>query len=188
MGPYDTIADRIFLAARLALPYSVLVFLFFIGLVSSPYPFSAILDAPFFLMALYFWSVYRPTLIPPWLAFVAGLLMDLLSGGILGLNAMLFVLVRVAVVDQRRFILAQSFMMVWLGFALVNFIYHIAQWAIFSLIKWHIMPISQLWAGLLLGFAFFPIVSIVLHITHKILPPPVLQTKSVGSKRKSVSL
>jgi rod shape-determining protein MreD len=188
MGPYLSIADRIVLAVRMVLPYSVLVALFFMGLISAPYPFSAILDTPFFLMAIYFWAIYRPTLLPSWLAFLSGLLLDILSGVPLGLNALLFVLIRMIIVDQRRFLLAQSFMMIWLGFAFVDIGYHIAQWLLFSLMAFRFMPIEDLWVVMFLGFAFFPLVNVILHITHKALPAPTSQPKAgLNTQRKGVS-
>jgi rod shape-determining protein MreD len=189
MGPYLSIADRLILATRMIFPYSVLVLLFFMGVISSPYPFSLILDAPFYLMAIYFWSVYRPTLLPVWLVFISGILLDLLSGTPLGLNAALFVLIRLVVVDQRRFLLAQSFIMVWLGFAVVNFIYNAFQWLILSTLSLQFMPLHDLWTSVLLGFVFFPVLSIVLHITRRILPEPALAPNvTLGSQRKGLPL
>jgi rod shape-determining protein MreD len=189
MSPPLSIAEKLIVAARMVLPYSVLALLFFMELASAPYPFSAILRAPFFLMALYFWSIHRPGLIPPWLVFVSGLVLDLLSGVPLGLNAMLFVLVRLLVVDQRRLFLAQSFVMMWLGFALVDLGYHLVQWALFSLLSLELIPLQDVGPGLFLGIVFFPLVSAVLYCVHRLLPGEDLQSKSgLGSQRKGMPL
>lgn len=170
MGPYLSWEERAELAGRMILPYSVLVFLFLLNVVSVPYPLSAVFKAPFLVMAIYYWSVYRPTMLPPWFLFIIGLLFDILSGVPLGLNAGLFVLLRMAVVDQRRFLTGQAFMMVWLGFAIVNTIYHILQWLLFSLLAFTILPLNGLWIPIALGNVMFPVVAVMFNLTHKFLP------------------
>lgn len=169
MRSHMTWAERLEIAGRMAVPYAFMSLLFVLNVISVPYPLSALFKAPFFLMAVYYWSIYRPSMIPPWMAFLSGLLLDLLSGLPLGLNAALFVLCRMAVVDQRRFLVGQGFVMVWLGFSFLHMVFVLVQWLVFSLIYWQWFPLAEIGVVTVLGIALFPVIYVFLHLTHKTL-------------------
>ena len=70
------------------------------------------------LMAVVYWSLRTPVQFPLWLAFTFGLLADLLDLTPLGLQALLYVLVPLAVSGRRRTLAIRSFPVLWLIFAL----------------------------------------------------------------------
>lgn len=70
------------------------------------------------LAAVYFWTLYRPGLMPPWVVFGLGLLADLLTAAPLGVNPLILLLLHGGVLTQRRALARQSFLLVWIGFAL----------------------------------------------------------------------
>ncbi len=72
------------------------------------------------LMAVYHWAIYRPDLLPFFAVFLIGLLHDMLSGGVVGVNALVYPLVYWAVQSQQKFFIGKSFAVVWLGFSLVG--------------------------------------------------------------------
>lgn len=84
-------------------------------------------------MAVFYWSIYRPELLPPWIAFAIGLLQDLVSGGPVGMTALILVLVAAYVATQRRVFLTRSFMVGWGGFALIALAVAAGSWALASL-------------------------------------------------------
>lgn len=51
-------------------------------------PSSGPMVAPFLAVVLFFWTIHRPEITPLWAVFLFGLLLDALSGGILGVNAL----------------------------------------------------------------------------------------------------
>ena len=53
------------------------------------------------LAGLYYWTIYRPEFLPPSFVFLCGFVLDLLSGGPLGVSSLLFLLTRVVVLPQR---------------------------------------------------------------------------------------
>ncbi len=169
MRPHLTLTERLQTAGRMAVPYAFMALLFVLNVISVPYPLSMLFKAPFFLMAVYYWSIYRPGLIPPWLAFGSGLLLDLLSGAPLGLNAALFVLCRMAVVDQRRFLFGQGFAMIWLGFACLHTVFVLLQWLVFSAIQRQWFPLADIGVITVLGIAMFPLICAFLRLTHRAL-------------------
>jgi rod shape-determining protein MreD len=188
MGSYLTLTDRLFFAARMVLPYAVILLLLIMSVMSAPAPLSLIFKAPFFLMALYYWTIFRPSLLPVWLVFLIGLLLDILSGLPLGLNAIIFIVCRIVILDQRRFLMSQSFFMNWLGFSILNSAYQVSQWLLFSLLALRWISFQDLWPPLVLGILFFPVISVVLHLTHKILPPHISQAAGYNTQRKGIPL
>ena len=75
---------------------------------------------PFFaLMAVHHWSIYRPELLPAPFVFALGLAQDGLTGGPLGLFALVLVVVHGLVSTQRRVFLGKTFLVEWFGFAFV---------------------------------------------------------------------
>jgi len=71
------------------------------------------------LAGLYYWTIYRPELLPPAAVFLCGVVLDLLSGAPLGIAALVFLLTRIVVLPQRRFFVDRLFPFVWGGFTLL---------------------------------------------------------------------
>lgn len=71
------------------------------------------------LAGLFYWTIYRPDLLPPVAVFLCGITLDLLSGAPLGVAALVFLLTRVVVLPQRRFFVDRLFPFVWGGFTLL---------------------------------------------------------------------
>lgn len=155
---------------RFALVYLVIIGLFLIN-VQGPALLSASgSSAPLFLMAVFYWSAYRPTLVPLWFVFTVGLLLDLLSGAPVGLNALVLVLVRWLVTDQRLFLMGQPFLIVWIGFLLVIAAAALCQWFLLGALNLFWPPVQQVGVMIGLSAALFPVVSVLLHATHAVLP------------------
>ncbi len=161
--------ERIEAIARISAVYLVLVALFFLDVMAVPYPLSFLMEAPFLLMGIYYWSVYRPSLLPAWVCFAIGLLMDILSGFPMGLRALLFVVIRMFLIDQRRFLLAQGFIIFWLGFAFIGAVYFTIIWLVLSVIAFQFLPLMTAAVPLTLGIMIFPLICAFLRLSHKIL-------------------
>ncbi len=174
----------------MVLPYGFMLLVFFLELISVPYPLAAVFHAPLLLMIIYYWSIYRPTLVPPWLVFMCGLLFDIVAGApYLGLSAILFLVCRIVVVDQRRFLTGQAFAMVWIGFGALDIAFHLLQWGIFSALSGTLIPAGEFVSSLVLGLIIFPVFYLFLHLTHKILPKPISRSKSrLGSQKPNMTL
>ncbi|MBK8211701.1 MAG: rod shape-determining protein MreD [Rhodospirillales bacterium] len=71
------------------------------------------------LIAVFYWTLYRPDLMPAVAVFAIGLLQDILVGLPIGVSACVLVCVHAAVNTQRRFLAGKSFAILWLGFAVV---------------------------------------------------------------------
>ena len=189
MGPHYSFTDYVEMVLRFSVPYAFMAALLIVNLVAVPYPLSVLLKAPFLLICLFYWSVYRPTLLPPLLVFFIGIVLDLLSGTPIGMNAVLLIVSRIALVNQRRFLMGQGFVMTWIGFGILNLGYHFLLWSLFVLLNGSWMPIESSASPMLLGLALFPVVYVALHFTHKILPELKNTSRtSLGSQRQNVPL
>lgn len=182
MGYFSTWTERAEAGVRLVAPFSLMAVLFIFSAISFTFPVTGSVKAPLLLMAIYYWAIYRPTLLPVWLIFLAGLLMDLISNLPLGLTALVFVLAQWIVIDQRRYLMGQSFLMIWIGFAIVSAAVALIQWGLFGLLSGSRWPSPRpLGFSFLFGVALFPLISLLLHMTHKILPEAraslILKTK-----------
>lgn len=146
-------------------PYFLMFVFFILEFVSIP--FSGGLKAPFFLMAIYYWSIHRPSLIPVWFCFACGLVIDL-GGGVVGVNALMFVLFRWLILRQRRFLMGQPFLSLVLGFAIVCTVYSIVQWGISGLPNMMWPPVTHLAVSVLYGVVFSPMFLVFLQASHRI--------------------
>lgn len=112
----------------------------------------------FALMAVFYWSIFRSDLMTMLGAFAIGLLLDLLSGGPVGLNALVLALAHELGVSQRRVFLGSSFLVNWAAFALVIGVVLPICWALMSLLHWELLPMLPLTTQLLLSLALYPVI------------------------------
>src|ERR1700679_278021 len=106
---FSNIGQRFDTGARLALPFVTAFLCVLFGVIVWPLPWLGPVVPPLALMAVYYWAIHRPDLFCPSLAFIIGLLNDILSGLPPGLSAFLFVAAHQVVFRQRRFFAGHSF-------------------------------------------------------------------------------
>jgi cell shape-determining protein MreD len=124
---------------RAALPG--LVLLFFVLLTLAPLRAPYLSDALPLLPALvvFQFSLATPERLPGPLLLVLGVLLDLLLGGPgapVGVSAMGFVLIRAAVVANRRYLVGVPFLFQWFGFCLLALGFTLLVWVFTSLWTW----------------------------------------------------
>lgn len=105
--------------ARNVMPVSFTVLLVLVAILPLPIPYFSVMAPALPLMAVYYWSVYRPDLMPHVAVFLIGLLVDIFAGTPIGVNALVLLVVQDVVVAQRRYLVGKSFWMLWLGFIMV---------------------------------------------------------------------
>lgn len=123
----------------------------------------------FLLIAVYYWAVIRPTTLPPLPTFITGIILDLLTGYPLGMNALTLVAAQWVTRTQRRFLAGQPFMVIWAGFALEALLAGILQWTVFSLFNTSLMSIASPLISVLMTAVLFPLVVLPLAAANKML-------------------
>jgi len=166
----QALSEAIDIFIRISVVYMLMFLLFILNVISISTPVTMTMDIPFIVMMFYYWSIYRPTLIPPTLVFFAGFIYDLLSGWPVGLNALIFLLIRHNVTLQRLFMTGQQFIVVWLGYMFVSGLALLMQWGVFGLLRFNWSSIEPIVASWIVGIFLFPIISVILHLSHKMLP------------------
>ena len=111
------------------------------------------------LISIYHWAIYKPSLLPGWLIFIFGILYDSLLGTPLGLHSLIFLSVYLVVLFQRRFIIGKSFLIYWLGYAIICSGAAFEGWFLLSL--WHLslIGIEAIFFQTMLSLGIFPIIS-----------------------------
>jgi rod shape-determining protein MreD len=117
----------------------------------------------FALMAVYHWTIYRAELLPPVAVFLAGLLLDFLNGTqYVGTSALSLLLVRTALLSQRRFFVNRPFPLLWAGFLLTAVIVIAFEWALVSALLRTLVGTRPFIFETVLTVASFPLGSYIL--------------------------
>ncbi|PJB71442.1 MAG: rod shape-determining protein MreD [Alphaproteobacteria bacterium CG_4_9_14_3_um_filter_47_13] len=157
-------------AGRLLVPHLLLFGLLVLNVVALPFLPTAALKPQFVLMAVYYWAIYRPTLLPIFFCFIIGLVMDVLSGMPPGIYALVLVTVHWLVREQRRFLMGQPYSTIWAVFGVVSLVSVCVQWALYGLSSAHWSPLLPVLSSGALSLLLFPFVTLLLVVTHRMLP------------------
>lgn len=107
-------------------------------------------------IAVYYWSIYRPDLLPLVATFAVGVLQDALAGTPLGLTSLVLIVVQALVISQRRFFHGKTFLVEWWGFMLVAPGAILVSWVLASLYFGVLVTPRPLGFQLLLTVALYP--------------------------------
>jgi rod shape-determining protein MreD len=165
-----TFSQKIDILLRFCTAYALIICFWAMDVVSFQIPYFQDIRPSFTLMALFYWSIYRPTLLPPWMAFLLGILIDLLSGLPIGLTAVLFVLAQRVVVDQRKIFSGQSFLSVYFGYTVIAAAVYILQWFLYGFVILQWVSFQPVLGMIILGVVFFPLALLLMNLTHRMLP------------------
>ena len=153
----DTIWQRLDHGGRLVLPVMTAIAAALLGSIVWPLPHLGSVAPPLALMTVYYWSLHRPDLFRPSMAFAIGLLNDVINFLPLGLSGLLFVAAHQIVFRQRRFFIGHSFFMMWFGFVLTVIVVLFLQWLMMSIIGWHLIPVLPVLMQTIFAIALFPL-------------------------------
>jgi rod shape-determining protein MreD len=148
-------------AARM-LPVATTLLAAVISVLPLQIPGYAALTPVFTLMAVYHWTIYRPDLLPPLALFAIGFTEDLLAGSPIGVNALLLLLTRIAVLGYRRYFVNRMFPFVWSGFALLTVLAMFGLWVLHCLLDLSLLDFRNVVLRAALTVAMFPLASFLL--------------------------
>lgn len=160
-------------ALRLSLAQAAIILFMLLNIVSFSLPHAGDFKPFFLLMAVYYWAIYRPTVMPVFYTFILGVAMDLLAELPIGLNALIMIGIQFVIQRSRLYLMGQPYITVWLGFALVALCYALILWFTVSLFAMRFsppMPIVPSMVATLFSILLFPLATLLLHAIHKALP------------------
>jgi rod shape-determining protein MreD len=153
---HATLWQRLDGLARKLVPFATTILLVILSVMPWHLPGFGQVTPALSLMAVYYWAIFRPDLLPPPAVFAIGLLQDILAGVPLGVNAVTLLLVYAVVSSQRRFFLGKSFLVMWSGFVLVAAGVAAATWLLLAGFYGTLLnPVPAVFQGML-TLALFP--------------------------------
>ena len=148
--------------AKSGIPFATSALLILVAMLPYGLPKSSLAAPVLALISVYYWSVFRPELMPAGAAFLLGLLVDVLSGGPPGLNALVLILVHWAASGQRRALAGKSFAVGWLGYLLIAAGAAVVNWFFASLFHTTAIESVPLVVSHAIGTAAYPLVALAL--------------------------
>tara|TARA_R110002072_G_scaffold11431_38_gene51769 strand:- start:8119 stop:8631 length:513 start_codon:yes stop_codon:yes gene_type:complete len=106
--------------------------------------------------AVYYWTVFRPDLMPLGAIFLIGLFEDLLLAAPLGLGTMTLLLIYLVVATQRRFFAVANFLLLWVSFALISAPVMLLNWLLASLLLENVLPLGPVVLKYFTTIAIYP--------------------------------
>lgn len=157
-----------FLARRLT-PFAITLLLVVLGQIPTGIPMFAEVAPVLALMSIYHWAVYRPELLPSYGVFFIGIVQDALSGAPLGIHALIFVLLYMAVLSQRGFLAGRAFSVIWLGFAMTAMAGQVLLWLVMAMYQGALMPVRPVAVQFILTLMVFPLLARVFARWQRLL-------------------
>jgi len=155
--------------ARWGLTLLVIFILFVLSAVPMDFLHLGEIRPAFMLIAVYYMTILRPSVMSVFLVFCIGIALDLLSSYPLGLNALILVSAQWLVRSQRKFLLSQPYKIIWAGFSIVALVSGIVQLLALSLFNLSLYSPKPVIFSVLLSSFIFPLVTLPLSIVHKSL-------------------
>ncbi|MGB0571841.1 MAG: rod shape-determining protein MreD [Alphaproteobacteria bacterium] len=153
--------------SRRVVPGLTTLLLILLAQLPMPLPFLPDIAPALPLMAIYYWVVFRPDLMPRILVFALGLFHDALIGAPFGLSGLIYLLAHGFVLNQRRFLVGKPFWIFWSGFAIVTPVAAFLTWLLASVLRGAILPTDVVLMGMLLTVITFPAIAWVLLYSQR---------------------
>jgi len=125
------------------------------------------------LMPVYFWCLVRPDLMSPIMAFIIGLLEDVLCGGPPGVWTVAFVATYALVDRQRDAFAGLSGWGAILGFATAAATACATAYIVEAVYYWHMLPLAPVMGELAISVFFYLPAAVVLGFVHRRLVGPL---------------
>lgn len=126
---------RLDLVARNLLPCFATLLLILVSMVPLRMPHLAPVAPAVALISVYYWSLYRPDLMPLWAIFLVGLFHDLLMAGPMGVGILALMLVYALVESLRRAMGGAGILVLWGVFTVVAMVVFLVGWVLTSLLE-----------------------------------------------------
>ena len=165
--------SRIDLALRSFTPFILTLALILLGAMPLSMPIDLPITPAFGLMAVFYWSVYRPDLLPAVAVFGLGLLQDLIAGAPLGITAVIWLATYAIVLNQRKIFLGKPFALSWWGFSMVALAAGAARWLISSALAGHMLDGHRMATELIATVVLFPLSVSLFVATHRRVLPKI---------------
>lgn len=161
-----TLWARMDMWVRHMVPVAVTILLLLLTAVPTRLPGFAGIAPVLPMMGVYYWAIYRPDLLPAWMAFLIGVLYDIIAGTPLGVNALVLLLVQGVAAAQRKFFLGKSFLVAWWAFGLLAAGAIGLSWLLVTVLHGRVVDATPVIFEYLLTMGLFPLLTWTLARTQ----------------------
>lgn len=154
-------------AARHALPAASIVLAVVLLALPGLLPAQPALRAAFVIASVFFWSLYRPAALPAPIVGLLGVLLDLVGDTPLGLWAVLLLLEQAGVLQVRRVLVRQGFLLVWLAFAACVVAMTTAEWLGRAVLELTLLPPAPIVNQGAIAIVIYPVLAVLLIRAHR---------------------
>ncbi|MCH2547410.1 MAG: hypothetical protein MK052_07365 [Alphaproteobacteria bacterium] len=124
------------------------------------------------LISIYYWTIFRPSTMPFWFVFILGIVRDSLMGTPLGISSLVFILFRLIILSQQRYLVKETFWATWFGFGWVLVPALVFNWLLSSAYAKSFIPITPVMMQWVFTFGLYPLLHIVFNALYGFLPDP----------------
>ncbi|HUA51241.1 MAG TPA: rod shape-determining protein MreD [Candidatus Sulfotelmatobacter sp.] len=167
LTPPLTLLQRLDLTLRCMTPFVITLFLALVPVLPLHLPHETDLVPAFTLMSVFYWTVYRPDLMPASAVFAIGVIQDFAAGAPLGVTSLILLGTHGVVLGQRRLFVGKPFAMAWAGFALVDAAAAAVSWSFASLLAGEPLAVAASLLQFVVTLAVFPILAWFFVRTHR---------------------
>jgi rod shape-determining protein MreD len=158
--------------ARRAFPVTSTVLLMLASNAPFGIPDQASLLPAVAVVAVFFWSIFRPSGMPPLAVFLLGLLLDLLGWLPIGVGVITLLFVHAFCLRWRRSLARQGFFAVWCVFAGFAAGAAVITWGLVALLQLRLPPLGPAAFQAVLTTALYPALAIPFAHAHRDLAAP----------------
>lgn len=141
-----------------SIPFMFSLFWIIFGIVPINTTFFSSFHFSYIYICLFCWLLITPHIMTPFWVFLLGVLTDFLYGNPLGVSTVCFLLIAIITSSQHRFLNHRPESFLWLAFSLLILPILFIQWALASLLTFHLMPILPVFAETFVLIGFFPFI------------------------------
>jgi rod shape-determining protein MreD len=167
LSPPLTLLHRLDLALRCMTPFVITLLLALFPVLPLHLPRETDLAPAFTLMSVFYWTVYRPDLMPASAVFAIGIIQDFAAGAPLGITSLILLGTHGVVLGQRRLFVGKPFAMAWSGFMLTAAAATAVSWSFASLMAGEPLALGPSLLQFVVTFATFPILAWFFVRTHR---------------------
>jgi rod shape-determining protein MreD len=128
-GPLSKIASALLSTVPTLL--TILLMIFFT--LPIRLPFFELMPMIIAVASVYYWSIYRPELMPVGAVFLIGLVHDFFSGGPFAVMALALLALHLVTLTQRETLAGKTFLVIWLSVVLVGLVPTLLVWIIYMI-------------------------------------------------------
>ncbi len=121
---------------------------------------------PLHMAAIFYWGMADTRQMPYWFMFLAGILVDVVTGLPLGVSSLLYVLFMVFLRMQRRFVHKEGFIMNWAFFSALLLVMCGIQWLMITSLGTTTHALFPLFIQWVITVCCYPLLSKIFDVVH----------------------